>query len=93
MANFIVSYDLNGPKPTHKEMDEHIRKIAPMHGRILETVWYLKCGGTPESIRNYLQLILGKEDRVFVAECGASAWHKLLVTNESLKNAWEKQAA
>ena len=24
MANYIVSYDLNGSKPTHAEMDKHM---------------------------------------------------------------------
>lgn len=45
MANYIVSYDLNGSTPTHKQMDAHIAKKAGWtRGRVLETVWYRHSG-------------------------------------------------
>jgi hypothetical protein len=40
MANFIVTYDLNGPRPSHKEMDDHLRTLSAARGRVLETVWW-----------------------------------------------------
>jgi hypothetical protein len=93
MANFIVSYDLNGPKPSHKEMDDHLRKVCGVRGRILETVWYLTFQGSAAQLRNYVQLILRKEDQLLVVRGSSAAWQNLLVTDAALKNAWEAQPA
>lgn len=90
MANFVVSYDLNGPKPSHKEMDEHVAKVSSARGRILETVWYVAYSGTAAQLREHLRTILGKEDLLFVARATSAAWTKLLVSDASLKAAWEK---
>lgn len=92
MANFVVSYDLNGPKPSHKEMDDHIAKVSSVRGRILETVWYIAYSGTAAQLRNHLQTILGNEDLLFVAQATSAAWTKLLVSDESLLNAWNANA-
>ena len=89
MANFIVSYDLNGSNPSHKEMDDHLGKLGATRGRILETVWYVKCQGTAAQLREYLRKILGKEDLLIVAQATSAAWTKLLVRDQSLKTAWE----
>jgi len=88
MANFIVSYDLNGPKPSHAEMDKHLEKIGAQRGRILETVWYV--GATTDCVRlmNHIQQILGKEDLLFVCEADAAAWTKTLVCDSSLEKAF-----
>lgn len=89
MSNFIVSYDLNGQKPSHKEMDDHLAKIGVTRGRILETVWYVKYSGTAVQLREYVRTILGKEDLLIVAQANSAAWTKLLVSDQSLKTAWD----
>lgn len=91
MANYIVSYDLNGPGPSHEEMDEHVKRIAGHFGRVLETVWYVGCfGQTDLSLRDYLASILGSEDRLLVVECRGAAWRNLLVNSQSLATAWSR---
>ena len=43
MSNFIVTYDLNGPRPTHAQIDSHLLALGQdfVRGRILESVWYV----------------------------------------------------
>lgn len=90
MANFIFSYDLNGPNPSHHEMDQHIQALNCVYGRVLETVWYVKADGmTHASLRDYLALILGPEDQLLVVECYAAAWQNLRVESAAFKAAWE----
>lgn len=36
MANYIVSYDLNGSRPTHAEMDKHMGEAGWAHVRFAE---------------------------------------------------------
>lgn len=88
MANFILSYDLNGPRPSHKEMDDHLQKIGAARGRILETVWYVAYAGDLNSLRDHVKSILGKEDLLLVVEGKEATWTKLLVDTESLKSTW-----
>lgn len=91
MANYFVSYDLNGPRPTHAQMDEHIRAVSGKFGRVLETVWYIGVHGhTAASLRDYLGSILGSEDRLLVAECLEASWSNLLLNSPSLKEAWRE---
>lgn len=90
MPNFIVSYDLNGPRPSHREMDQHLSQVAGHYGRVLETVWYV---GTTTlshvSLRDYVAEILGPEDQLLVVECLEAAWQNLLITDLSLRETWE----
>ncbi len=92
MANFVVTYDLNGPRPSHKEMDDHISKIVANRGRVLETVWWVDFAGTAAQLRDRLRTILGPEDLLLVIEGRSAAWTKLLVNSDALKQAWEKAA-
>jgi hypothetical protein len=89
MASYIISYDLNGPNPSHKEMDQLIRKISAKAGRVLETVWWVDYAGTEIQLRNLVQTILRKEDRLFVCACPRAAWYNLLVTDVAMKQAIE----
>lgn len=90
MANFILSYDLNGPNPSHREMDEHLQKVAGHFGRLLETVWYVGATSlTSAGLRDYAAAILGPEDRLLVVECLEAAWQNLLITDASLRETWE----
>jgi hypothetical protein len=92
MANFVVTYDLNGPYPSHKQMDDHLQKIAIRYGRILETVWWVEYAGTAEQLRNQISTILGQEDLLLVVEAVNAAWTKLLIPNSTFKQAFEKAA-
>jgi hypothetical protein len=92
MANFIITYDLNGPTPSHKEMDDHLRKLVANRGRILETVWWVSYPGTAAELRDRVKTILGKEDLLLVIEAKSAAWTKLLVKNDSFLEAWNKAA-
>lgn len=92
MANFIVSYDLNGPTPSHKQMDDHLRKLAVTYGRVLETVWWLDYRGTAAQLRDQVKTILGREDLLLVIEAKSTAWTKLLIQDQSLITAWNKAA-
>jgi hypothetical protein len=88
MANYIVSYDLNGPNPSHKQMDEHLEKLGVARGRILETVWYIGYSGTKKQLLDHIKSILGKEDLLIVVEAKSATWTKLLVDDKSLVEAW-----
>lgn len=92
MANFIVTYDLNGPHPSHRQMDEAVSRLGANYGRVLETVWWLESSNTAVGIRDYLQSILGKEDLLLVIECKSAAWANLLVDTQTFKNAFTKAA-
>lgn len=92
MANMLVTYDLNGPNPSHKQMDDLIPKLGVNSGRVLETVWWLDYPGTAAALRDRLQTILGNEDLLLVVECKSAAWTKLLVNGQAFKNAFSKAA-
>ena len=88
MANYIVSYDLNGPHPSHKEMDEHLEKLGVGRGRILETVWWIGYSGTQKDLLDHIKTILGKEDLLIVVKAESATWTSLLVSDESLLSSW-----
>jgi hypothetical protein len=90
MANFIVTYDLNGPRPSHKEMDDFLSKLVANRGRVLETVWWVDYAGTAAQLRDRVKTILGKEDLLLVIEAKSAAWTGLLVEANSLIEAWKK---
>lgn len=92
MANFIVTYDLNGPRPSHKQMDDFLEKLVANRGRVLETVWWVDYAGTAAQLRDRLKTILGDEDLLLVIEAKSAAWTKLLVNDKALKDAWQKAA-
>lgn len=95
MQNFIISYDLNGPVPTHRQMDEHILALGPSFtvARVLETVWYVSGPADVAALRNYLAQILSTNDRLMVAEASRIAWHNVIVDDCSLKTTFDERAA
>ena len=93
MRNFIVSYDLNGPHPTHAEMDEHLDKVQCNYGRILETVWFIKANTTADALAAYIKQILSKNDRLVVVQGGAAIFDNLLIEDQAVVNAWNNQRA
>ncbi|MBB2680628.1 UNVERIFIED_ORG: hypothetical protein GGI61_004227 [Rhizobium esperanzae] len=92
MANYLLTYDLNGPKPSHHEMDQFLEKLVANRGRVLETVWWVDYSGTAAQLRDRVKTILGDEDLLLVIEAKSAAWTKLLVTGDSLKSAWNAAA-
>lgn len=90
MANLIVSYDLNGPRPSHEEMDQHLEKLGVWRGRVLETVWYVAGNENAATLFAHVKSILGPEDRLLVVEASEGSWENLLVEDESLLDAWQR---
>lgn len=92
MANFIVTYDLNGPNPSHKQMDQHLEKLGGSRGRVLETVWWIDYAGTAAALRDHVKTILGTEDLLLVIEAKSAAWTSILLDGNSLVEAWKRAA-
>lgn len=88
MANYIVSYDLNGPTPSHKQMDDHLSKLGAARGRILESVWYVGYSGTQKQLLDHIKTIVGKEDLLIVVKAESATWTKLLLDDKALISAW-----
>jgi hypothetical protein len=95
MANFIVTYDLNGPRPSHHEMDKHLEALGAgfQRARALETVWYVAGPTNAAALRGYVQRILSQNDLLLVVEASNAAWTKLLVDGAAFKAAFEAQPA
>lgn len=92
MANFIVTYDLNGPHPSHKAMDDHIRSLSIRYARLLETVWWVEYSGTPVQLSDAVRRILREEDLLLVVEAKDAAWTRLLIDGNVLVEAWRAAA-
>jgi hypothetical protein len=88
VANYIVSYDLNGSRPTHPEMDKHMEKAGWTRGRILETVWYVGTRQTLAEVYNHVNAILSNNDQMIVVDATDAQWRNLLITDASLKASW-----
>jgi hypothetical protein len=88
MANYIVSYDLNGDQPSHEQMDEHLQKLDAAVGRVLESVWYVGYSGSLEQLRKYVQSILSSNDLLLVIYADEATWTNLLVDSDSLRTSW-----
>lgn len=88
MANFFASYDLNGPRPSHREMDEHLKKLGPCVHRVLETVWYVKTSKSQKELYTYMNSILSNNDRVLIIEASDCTWRNLLIPDETLQKCW-----
>ncbi len=90
MANYFVSYDLNGKTPTHAEMDEHLKKLGKkcIH-RVLETVWYVNYAGTLQQLADYVNSILSSNDRLLVIEAIDCRLRNLLVPDKTIQDCWK----
>ncbi|MGH6697033.1 hypothetical protein [Sphingopyxis sp.] len=88
MANYFVTYDLNGGVPTHKAMDEHMGKAGWDRGRVLETVWYVGTSQTTSEVFDHVNSILSKNDQILVIEATDASFRNLLISEKSLQEAW-----
>ncbi|MEZ5805588.1 MAG: hypothetical protein R3E51_19495 [Rhizobiaceae bacterium] len=77
MANFVITYDLDGLASVFdKEMDDHLRKLVANRAES-----WRQYGGSP--IQSGCgaasgETILGQEDLLLVIEATSAAWTKLL---------------
>jgi hypothetical protein len=90
LANYILSYDLNGSVPSHKQVDEALEKLGAARGRILETVWYVGYSGSLESLYSAVNSLMSANDQLFVTRCDEATWRNLLISDEWLLNAWKR---
>lgn len=89
MANYLVSYDLNGSTPTHAQMDAHIAARTDWsRGRVLETVWYIGANYDAEAVYDYFNRVLSDNDRLLVVQATFATFRNLLVTGPSLQSSW-----
>lgn len=88
MANYIVTYDLNGIMPTHAQVDAHIAtKSDWKRGRVLETVWYIGTNASVHDVYDHFTKILGTNDRLLVVKLGNISYRNLLVDTSQLQAA------
>lgn len=90
MANYIVSYDLNGSVPTHKEMDKHMSAAGWSRGRILETVWYVGTSQTLDQVYKHVNAVLSKNDQLIVILAEDASFRNLLISDSSLAASWDE---
>jgi hypothetical protein len=90
MASYVVSYDLNGPRPTHHEMDKHMESAGCERGRILETVWYVGTQQALDEVFDHINEILSANDQLIVVRAEEAAWRDLLISDDSLQGAWRR---
>ena len=88
MANYFVSYDLNGDVPTHKQMDKHMSEAGWSRGRVLETVWYVGTNDDLATVFSHVNSILSVNDQLLVVEASDANFRNLLIGTESLQHAW-----
>lgn len=90
MANYIVSYDLNGSTPTHTQMDKHMEAAGYARARILETVWYVASSANLASVYNHINSVLSKNDRLIVIEASEAQCKNLLISSDNFTKAWNQ---
>lgn len=85
MPHFLISYDLNGPNPTHATVDRALKQISSRYGRILETVWYVQYAGSIDRLSENVNRLLSSNDRLMVAKVADVKWRNLLVGDAELR--------
>lgn len=90
MANYLVTYDLNGPTPSHKQVDEALEKLGADRGRILETVWYVGYSGSTRQLYDAAESLMSRNDQLIVVRCDDATWRNLLISDDWLLAAWER---
>lgn len=88
MANYFLSYDLNGKHPTHAEMDEHLKGLNGTVRRVLETVWYVHTSLSMSDVFDHANDILSGNDRLLVIHANNARMRNLLVPSEKIVDDW-----
>jgi hypothetical protein len=89
MANFVLTYDLNGSVPSHSWVDTVLQRIGATRARILETVWYVGWPGGPDDLFNAVNSMLSLDDRLIVVEANEAVFRNLLVDDQGISAAWQ----
>jgi len=92
MANYFVTYDLNGSTPSHKRVDEVLERLGATRGRVLETVWYVGYYGSASSLFEAVNAIFSNNDQLLVIDARDIVWRNLLITDESIQQSWAANA-
>jgi len=87
MSVYLVSYDLNGKTPSHKQMDEHMASLGWRAGRALETVWIVATPDSLETVYDKVTSILSGNDTVFVGHLQSAKFDNLLISESGLRKA------
>lgn len=90
MANYIISYDLNGYLPSHAMVDRHIRSLGIECARTLESEWYVRSSLSLAEIGTRMESILSPNDRLAIIEAKDMWVRNLLVETAPLQRAWLK---
>lgn len=77
MTSFIIVYDLDGPSPSYRDVDDLLGRLGARRARVFETVWWVDCRGTATQLRDQMRSILRSEDSLLVCECTSAAWQSL----------------
>lgn len=88
MANYVVSYDLNGPNPSHQQVDHVLEQLGAVRARVLETVWYVGWAGSRSDLYEAVNSLLSANDQLIVLEAVDATFRNLLVDNQALIEAW-----
>lgn len=89
MANFIISYDITSPMPTHNHLEQVFEQIGATAGRIQNSVWYVAWSGTPPELFEALQPLFSSADRLIIVEAADAKWRNLMIKDQSLRNSWD----
>lgn len=92
MANYFVSYDLNGDTPSHAQMDKHMEGAGWARGRVLETGWYVGASVSLKAVYDHVNSILSANDRLLVIAASNAHFWNLLVSDASLQDSWSENS-
>ena len=87
MPHYLITYDLNGPFPTHAQIDKVLKSLSAEYGRVLETVWYIRSSDTIEKVAAEVNALLSTNDQLLVVEISKMQWRNLKVSDVALRAA------
>lgn len=72
MPAYIVEYGLRDPNKNHPRLSRAIKKKY-RYWRILEFTWIIEASGPAPQIYEYLETMIGQNDRLFVCRLAGDA--------------------
>lgn len=76
MADILITYDLRAPDRDYGDLYEYLEGLGAK--RALESVWFVKTSKKASAIRDELDGVVDRNDRVFVCEFMDWASRRLL---------------
>ncbi len=92
MANYIISYDLNGAVPSHTQVDDLLEELGATRARILETVWYVGWSGSMTDLFAHVDGLMSRNDQLIVIAAENASFRNLLIKDESFQESWAANA-